>query len=109
MKGESAGCTVQAFEQGGGGKKAEAHRVLAEAKAAAKAAAKAGNGQPKGSEDSSAPGEGLDPRYNSSYCHLHSGTWHGQAENVALDRCLAIRVIEQRSKCTIGASATALA
>ena len=52
---------LQAFEQGGGGKKAEAMRVLAEAKAKAKAAAKAGKGQPP-TEDSSASREGPDPR-----------------------------------------------
>ncbi len=55
---------LQAFEQGGGGKKAEAMRALAEAKAKAKAAARAGNGQPA-AEDSSASRDGPDPRYPS--------------------------------------------
>ena len=54
-------CVLQAFEQGGGGKKAEAMRALAEAKAKAKAAAKASNGQPV-AQDSSASREGPDPR-----------------------------------------------
>ena len=52
---------LQAFEQGGGGKKAEAMRALAEAKAKEKAAAKAGNGQPA-ADNSSASREGPDPR-----------------------------------------------
>ncbi|CAL5224657.1 g7376 [Coccomyxa viridis] len=52
---------LKAFEQGGGGKKAEAMRALAEAKAKAKAAAKAGDGQPA-AENSSASREGPDPR-----------------------------------------------
>ena len=58
------GTVLQAFEQGGGGKKAEAMRALAEAKAKAKAAAKAGDGQPA-AENSSASREGPDPRYAS--------------------------------------------
>ena len=52
---------AQAFEQGGGGKKAEALRALAEAKAAAKAAAKAGGSQAN-SESSAVPRDGPDPR-----------------------------------------------
>lgn len=55
------GFVLQAFEQGGGGKKAEAMRALAEAKAKAKSAAKTGNGQPV-TQDSSASREGPDPR-----------------------------------------------
>ena len=54
--------SVQAFEQGGGGKKAEALRALAEAKAAAKAAAKSGGSQAN-SESSAAPRDGPDPRH----------------------------------------------
>ena len=60
--GNGQSLSVQAFEQGGGGKKAEALRALAEAKAAAKAAAKAGSSQAS-SESSAAPRDGPDPRH----------------------------------------------
>lgn len=60
--GNGQSLSVQAFEQGGGGKKAEALRALAEAKAAAKAAAKAGSSQAN-SESSAAPRDGPDPRH----------------------------------------------
>lgn len=62
-------CAVQAFEQGGGGKKAEALRALAEAKAAAKAAAKAGSGQAKSTEESAASQGGPDPRHPQTCPH----------------------------------------